>query len=194
MDHKDRLKAEKKITAKAPDGVLYNVINQKQIRLSLAAGEKGTVIAFICNHCPFVNHVIQEVVRIAHHYAKEGINFIAISPSDVMQFPKDNPTLMNAYAEENAFPFPYFYDEHQEITRAFGVNCTPDFYVLDGGWYHYYRGQFDDARPANTIAVTGSDLCEAVDSLLQGQPLEWKPTPSMGCIVRWKKSATPYDI
>ncbi|KAB2835908.1 MAG: thioredoxin family protein [Caedimonadaceae bacterium] len=173
---------------KAPDGILYDVINQKHLQLSLAAGQKGTVIAFICNHCPFVNHIIQVVVNLAHYYAKEGINFIAISSSDILQFPHDNPILMKTYADENAFPFPYLYDEHQKIARAFDVHCTPDFYVLDGGWHHYYRGQFDEARPANTIAVTGADLSAALDMLIQGDVLNWKPVPSIGCIIRWKKN------
>lgn len=171
---------------KAPDGQLLDVSSQSPVMLRSAAGAKGTVVVFLCNHCPFVNHIIDEVVNLARLYIAQAINFVAISPSDINQFPDDAPERMRQYAEECRFPFPYLYDENQAISRAFGAMCTPDFYVLDSQWSYFYHGQFDHARPANTIPVTGEDLKNAVESLLNGLPLSSKPHSSVGCPIRWK--------
>jgi len=171
---------------KGPDGALYDVISKKIIKLSSVSGANGTMIAFICNHCPFVNHIIHHVAFLAKSYVSRGINFLAISPSDAIQFPKDSPDQMRAFAKEFEFPFPYFYDETQSLSKSFGVSCTPDFYVMDPDWKIFYHGQFDESRPANTILVTGNDLTKAIDSLIEGEEYLVKPKPSVGCLVRWK--------
>lgn len=171
---------------RAPDGALYDVTSQKILKMSSLSGSNGTVIAFLCNHCPFVNHIIHQVALLGMSYAARGVNFLAISPSDAIQFPKDSPDQMRAFATEFKFPFPYFYDEAQSLSKSFGVTCTPDFYVLDPEWKIFYHGQFDESRPANTIPVTGNDLTQAIDNLIDGEEYLIKPTPSVGCLVRWK--------
>lgn len=172
--------------AGAPDGALHDVISQKNLKMSSVKGTKGTVIAFLCNHCPFVSHIIHQVAFLGMSYAKQGVNFLAISPSDALQFPKDSPDHMRAFAQEYKLSFPYFYDESQSLSKLFGVTCTPDFYVLDSDWRIFYHGQFDESRPGNTIPVTGDNLTRAIDCLINGEDYLVKPTPSVGCLVRWK--------
>ena len=146
----------------------------------------ATVIMFICNHCPYVIHVKEELVRTANDYQGKGIRFIAISSNDVIQYPQDGPEKMREFAAENNFPFPYLYDETQEIARAYDAQCTPDIYVFDKDLKLVYRGQLDDSRPANSIPVTGSDLRAALDAILNSQPVNPQQKPSIGCNIKWK--------
>jgi len=174
------------IGTKAPDFNLVNTIDNGMVNLQDAKGEKGTVIMFICNHCPFVVHVNPMLVEIANTYANKGIGFIAISSNDVINYPQDGPDLMKAHAKENNYPFPYLYDETQEVAKAYDAACTPDLYVFDSDLKLVYRGQLDDSRPGNGIPVTGKDLKHALDCLLQGKENTALQKPSIGCNIKWK--------
>ena len=134
---------------KAPSFNLINTIDNKYVSLNDSKGEKGTVIMFICNHCPFVIHVNDELVKMANTYQQKGINFIAISSNDVEKYPQDSPELMKELAKEEQYPFPYLFDETQEVAKAYNAACTPDFYVFDADLKAVYHGQLDDSRPGN---------------------------------------------
>ncbi|WPR70067.1 thioredoxin family protein [Flavobacterium sp. NG2] len=149
-------------------------------------GEKGTLVFFICNHCPFVHHVIEEVVRIANDYRVQGIGFVAISSNDIVNYPQDGPELMTEYAFENSFEFPYLFDATQEVAKAYQAACTPDFYLFDNQDRLVYRGQLDDSRPGNGIPISGSDLRGAIDSVLYNRAINPNQKPSIGCNIKWK--------
>ncbi len=170
----------------APDFELYDTISERKIVLKEARGEKGTVVMFICNHCPFVIHVNEEIVKLANAYQKKGIAFIAISSNDVVNYPQDAPDLMKQTAERLGYSFPYLYDETQEVAHAYDAACTPDFYLFDQQLSLVYRGQLDDSRPSNDIPVTGADLRAAMDNLLAGTPIPEEQKPSIGCNIKWK--------
>ncbi len=150
-------------------------------------GDKGTLVFFICNHCPFVHHVMEEVVRIANDYRVQGIGIIAISSNDVVNYPQDAPELMTEFAFENNFEFPYLYDETQEVAKAYNAACTPDFYLFDNQDKLVYRGQLDDSRPGNGIPLSGSDLRGAIDGILYNRIINPNQKPSIGCNIKWKK-------
>ncbi len=178
---------EFKIGKKAPDFSLINTIDDKYYTLNDLKGDKGTVIMFICNHCPFVIHVNEELVKMANEYQQKGINFIAISANDVENYPQDAPHLMKKLASEEKYPFPYLYDETQAIAKAYDAACTPDFYVFDADLKSVYHGQLDDSRPENGKPVTGIDLRTSLKYLLENKnPIE-NQKPSMGCGIKWKK-------
>ena len=171
---------------KAPDFKLFDVISTNNLSVKELQGEKGTIIMFICNHCPFVKHVNEELVRIANDYEIKGFRFIAINSNDVEAYPDDSPEEMAKTAIENKFSFPYFFDETQEVAKAYDAACTPDFYVFDTELKLVYRGQLDDSRPGNNIPVTGKDLREALDRLLNSEPQRTAQKPSIGCNIKWK--------
>lgn len=149
-------------------------------------GEKGTLIFFICNHCPFVHHVMEELIKIANDYRVQGIGFIAISSNDVEKYPQDGPQVMTEFAFENNFEFPYLYDGSQEVAKSFDAACTPDFFLFDSSDQLVYRGQLDDSRPANGIPLSGSDLRGAIDGLLYNRLINPVQKPSIGCGIKWK--------
>lgn len=149
-------------------------------------GEKGTLVFFICNHCPFVHHVIEEIVRIANDYRVQGIGIIAISSNDVANYPQDAPELMTEFAFDNNFEFPYLYDETQEVAKAYNAACTPDFYLFNQQDKLVYRGQLDDSRPGNGIPLSGSDLRGAIDGVLYNRSINPNQKPSIGCNIKWK--------
>jgi len=148
-------------------------------------GEKGTLVIFICNHCPYVLLVIDEIVRIANDYRVQGIGITAISSNDVQKYPQDNPELMSEFAFYHKIEFPYLYDQNQEVAKAYDAACTPDFYLFDSQNRLVYRGQLDDARPQNGIPVSGTDLRNAIDSLLYNRQINTLQKPSMGCSIKW---------
>ena len=150
-------------------------------------GEKGTLVMFICNHCPFVDHVIREVILIANDYRVQGIGVVAISSNDVANFPQDAPELMSEYAFENNFEFPYLYDETQKAAKAYDAACTPDFFLFDNQNKLVYRGQLDDSRPGNGIPLSGSDLRGAIDGVIYNRIINPNQKPSLGCNIKWKK-------
>lgn len=151
-------------------------------------GSKASVVMFICNHCPFVKHVNAELVRLANDYMPKGIRFVAISSNDVIEHPDDSPAKMKETVLHLGYPFPYLYDESQEVAKAFDAACTPDFYIFDENQKLVYRGQLDDSRPSLDIPVTGKDIRNALDNILGGKPINDFQRPSLGCNIKWKKS------
>ncbi|MEZ4802405.1 MAG: thioredoxin family protein [Gelidibacter sp.] len=171
---------------KAPDFKLLDTVTGDNVRLEDCSGLNGTVIVFICNHCPFVKHVNPELVRIAKDYKPKGINFIAISSNDVEKYPQDGPDNMKETAKNEGYIFPYLYDSSQQIAKAYDAACTPDFYVFDDRLELIYRGQMDDSRPSNDIPVDGKDIRNALNALLNKQPVNKNQKPSIGCNIKWK--------
>lgn len=170
----------------APHFELMDAVTKNTYTLEQLKGEKGTVIMFICNHCPYVKHVNEELVRVAHDYRVVGFSFIAISSNDVAHYPEDGPHEMYLTARKQNYPFPYLYDETQEVAKAYDAACTPDLYVFDDQLKLVYRGQLDNSRPGNGIPVNGRDLREAMDNLMNNHPQRKDQKPSMGCNIKWK--------
>lgn len=177
-----------KLGTKAPDFRLLNVKNKQFVELADVRGKHGTVVMFICNHCPFVKHVNEEIVRVANDYKVTGFGFVAISSNDVDKYPEDHPDKMLEVAEEENYPFPYLYDETQEVAKAYDAACTPDFYVFDENDELFYRGQLDDSRPKNGIPLSGRSIREALDDILNNRDYPKIQKPSMGCNIKWKDS------
>jgi len=171
----------------APGFNLLNTVNDSFISLQTAKGKNGTVIMFICNHCPFVIHVNHILVEIAKTYKDKGIGFIAISSNDVENYPQDGPELMKLHANAVGYPFPYLYDETQDIAKDYDAACTPDLYLFDGNLKLVYRGQLDNSRPGNGLPVTGEDLKHAIDCLLKNNVNTDLQKPSIGCNIKWKQ-------
>jgi peroxiredoxin len=170
----------------APDFTLTDAITNNVMSLSEMRGEKGTVVMFICNHCPFVIHVNEEIVRVANDYRVTGFGFIAISSNDAEKYPQDGPKKMWEHARSNHYPFPYLFDESQEVAKAYDAACTPDFYVFDSEMKLVYRGQLDNSRPGNGIPSNGRDLREALDNILNNNAQRKDQRPSIGCNIKWK--------
>ncbi|MBZ9651856.1 thioredoxin family protein [Psychroflexus montanilacus] len=170
----------------APGFELPDTVSRETYTLPKLKGEKGTVIMFICNHCPYVKHVNDEIVRLANDYRILGFSFIAISSNDVKAYPQDHPELMFKIARQLNYPFPYLYDETQEVAKAYHAACTPDFYVFDEALRLVYRGQLDDSRPKNGIPTSGRSIREALDALLNNRPVPSEQKPSMGCNIKWR--------
>ena len=172
--------------SEAPMFVLPDTVSGKTIRLADIASDKATVIMFLCNHCPYVIHVNDEIVRLANDYSAKGVSFAAISSNDVENYPEDGPEQMKKVAEKLKYPFPYLYDESQNVARAFDAACTPDFYVFDKDLKLVYRGRLDDSRPKSGTPLTGKDMRSALDAVLDGRPVDEKQYPSGGCNIKWK--------
>ncbi|WP_298761725.1 thioredoxin family protein [uncultured Psychroserpens sp.] len=170
----------------APDFELVNTVDNTSVTLERAKGLNGTVIMFICNHCPFVKHVNEELSKLAKDYISKGINCIAISSNDIDNYPEDAPHLMTQNAIEHDFIFPYLYDQTQQVAKAYDAACTPDFYVFNNNLKLVYRGQLDDSRPGNGKPVTGKDLRNTLDLLLENRPISEVQKPSIGCNIKWK--------
>lgn len=172
----------------APDFLLLDTVSNEQLSLQDVSGEKGTLIMFICNHCPFVKHVNEELVKLGNEYPSKGIKLVAINSNDVENFPEDSPEKMKDTAKELEYPFPYLYDESQAVAKAYDAACTPDFFLFDEQLKLAYRGQLDDSRPGNDVQVTGNDLRMAMNALLQGKKVASEQKPSLGCNIKWKTS------
>lgn len=170
----------------APEFSLTDTVTEKTVNLQALKGDKGTIIMFICNHCPFVKHVNPEIVKLAAEYEKKGIGFIAISSNDVENYPQDAPDLMKENAKQMGYTFPYLYDATQETAKAYKAACTPDFYLFDTDLELVYRGQLDDSRPGNGLPLTGRDLRNSLDALLEGKEIDQNQKPSIGCNIKWK--------
>jgi peroxiredoxin len=165
---------------------LPDVVTGEKVSLEDIASERATVVMFICNHCPYVIHVNDELVRLTNDYLPMGVSFVAISSNDVSKYPEDGPEEMKKVAERLHYSFPYLYDESQQVARAFDAACTPDFYVFDKDLRLAYRGRLDDSRPKSGTPLTGKDLRAAIDALLNGEPVTEKQYPSGGCNIKWK--------
>jgi peroxiredoxin len=172
---------------RAHDFRLPDAISGKNVSLQETKGSTATVIMFICNHCPYVKLLNEEIVNTAKQYKSKGINFIAISSNDVIQYPEDGPDEMKKVASRLGYIFPYLYDESQEVARAYDAACTPDFFVFDKDLNLVYRGQFDDARPGNNKSPSGKDLRASLDSLVENKPVTEDQRPSIGCNIKWRK-------
>lgn len=170
----------------APGFTLPDTISGKPLSLQMIKGELATVIMFICNHCPFVLHVNDELVKLAKDFAGKGISFIGISSNDVLTHPEDAPDKMKETALQMKYPFPYLYDETQEVAEAYDAACTPDFFIYNKSMHLVYRGQLDDSRPGNGIPVTGKDIRYALECLLNEQPVSPEQRPGIGCNIKWK--------
>ena len=169
----------------APNFKLLNTRNNEPVISDNYFNKNGTIIMFICNHCPFVIHVLDEIVSITKKYDNE-ISFIAISSNDIVNYPEDSPELMKKLAEEKKFNFPYLFDETQEVAKKYDAACTPDFFIYNSDKQLVYRGQLDDSRPGNDVPVTGHDLRKAIDSLIKGEEIDKNQKPSIGCNIKWK--------
>ena len=172
------------IGTKAPNFKLINTINNELIASDILFNKNGTIIMFICNHCPFVVHVLDEIISISEEYF-QNISFIAISSNDIVNYPEDSPKLMKKLAIDKQFTFPYLYDENQEVAKKYDAACTPDFFLYDKNKKLVYRGQLDDSRPGNNIPVTGKDLRKAIVSLIEGKEIDKNQKPSIGCNIKW---------
>lgn len=171
---------------KAPEFELLDTVSNKTLSLEKLKGKNGTLVMFICNHCPFVVHVNPELSRLGKEYQAKGIGFVAISSNDVANYPQDAPHLMKEKAKALEYSFPYLYDETQEVAKAYDAACTPDFYLFDANLELVYRGQLDDSRPGNGLPLTGSDLRNAMDAVLNEKAIDSNQKPSIGCNIKWK--------
>lgn len=170
----------------APEFELLDTKTGKKLSLQQLKSNTATVIMFICNHCPYVKHIMPKLVEVATNYQARGINFIAISSNDVKMYPQDSPEMMQKEAQEKNFPFPYLFDETQTVALNYQAACTPDFYIFDKNLHCVYRGRFDDSTPGNQIPVTGKDIQAALDALLAQKQINTDQKPSLGCSIKWR--------
>lgn len=170
----------------APDFLLPASNFNTNFNFEVCKGKLGTLVVFMCNHCPYVLHVIDEVVMIANDYRVQGVGIVAISSNDILKYPQDAPDKMADFTLKHKVDFPYLYDESQQVAKMYDAACTPDFYLFNGQNQLVYRGQLDDSRPENGIPVSGSDLRNAIDSVVYNRHLNEVQKPSMGCGIKWK--------
>jgi peroxiredoxin len=163
----------------------------KDVALSDFDGTPALLVAFLCNHCPFVQHVAGELAALSRELPARGVPMVAISSNDVAAYPADSPEAMAEEAARQGWAFPYLYDETQEVAAAYRAACTPDFFLFNGERKLVYRGQLDASRPGNGLPVTGADLRAAVDAVLAGQPVRGDQRPSLGCNIKWKPGNEP---
>jgi peroxiredoxin len=175
---------------KAPDFSLVN-IDGRTVSLESFQGAPALLVMFICNHCPFVKHVADELARLGNEYQMRGVGVVAINSNDATTHPSDSPERMVAEAEDRGYHFPYLYDETQQTAQLYRAACTPDFYVFDADQRLVYRGQLDDSRPDSGIPVTGKDLRAALDAVLAGKPVSDQQRASLGCNIKWKAGNEP---
>jgi peroxiredoxin len=163
----------------------------KEVALSDFEAAPALLVAFICNHCPFVQHVAGELAALSRDLPARGMAMVAISSNDVAAYPADSPEAMAEEAARQGWAFPYLYDETQEVAHAYRAACTPDLFLFDGDRRLVYRGQLDASRPGNGLPVTGADLRAAVDAVLAGRPVPEDQRPSLGCNIKWKPGNEP---
>ena len=154
-------------------------------------GERGTLVMFICNHCPFVKHVLPELDRLMADYGPRGIGFVAINSNDVVSFPQDGPTPMKELAVSRGWTIPFLFDADQSVARAYRAACTPDFFLFEGGRRLVYRGRLDDSRPNSEAPLTGRELRAALDAVLAARMPALDQKPSIGCGIKWKAGVLP---
>jgi len=174
----------------APDFSLPDT-SGKTVTLSDFASAPALVVAFICNHCPYVKHLHSGLAQFGNDMQSKGVQVVAISSNDAVNYPDDSPQRMAQEAKAVGYSFPYLYDETQGVAKSYQAACTPDFFLFDKNQKLVYRGQFDDSRPGSGLPVTGKDLRDAVDALLAGQPVPADQKPSVGCNIKWKAGSEP---
>lgn len=179
--------------AAAPDFSLPDMTGRRVAR-AVAAGERGLLVVFACNHCPFVIHLADALGEIAREFSPQGVNTVAINSNDTTRFPQDAPDLMTAFAAEHQWDFPYLIDGSQEIAKAHGAACTPDFFLFDAAGKLFYAGQFDDSRPRSGSEAHGGDLREAIRRMLDGETPLARPYPSSGCNIKWTPGNEPQYV
>lgn len=170
---------------KLPEFELVDTISGDLISSSIL-NKKANLIMFICNHCPYVIHIVKEISKLATDYKDRDFAFIAISSNDITNYPQDSPEKMKEFAKNENFTFPYLFDESQNVARNFQAACTPDIFLFNNVKELVYRGQFDDSRPSNLIPVTGQHLRQAIDDLLNNITPDSNQIPSIGCNIKWK--------
>jgi len=175
----------------APAFALPDPASGAQVALDYQIGSAGILVVFMCNHCPYVRHLRTGLADFATDYQPKGISVIGINSNDVSSHPDDSPEMMIREAIEAGYTFPYLFDESQEVAKAYRAACTPDFFLFDAKKRLVYRGQFDESRPGNGIAVTGDDLRRAADALLAGDPISEDQRASVGCNIKWKRGNQP---
>ncbi|MFP6886185.1 MAG: thioredoxin family protein [Opitutales bacterium] len=175
----------------APSFLLPNVTDGSTVSIDDFPEAKAYIVAFVCNHCPFVKLLRDHFAGFGNSALERGVEVFAISSNDVENYPDDSPEKMSLEASQAGYRFPYLYDETQEVAKAYRAACTPDFFLFDADRRLAYRGQYDDARPGNGRPVTGSDLQAALDAVLTGQPVPEPQTPSLGCNIKWKLDNSP---
>lgn len=166
----------------APDFALLDPASGKTVTRDQVKKPKGLLVIFMCNHCPFVKHILDGLRSLGSDYHNSDIGLVAISSNDAANYPEDAPEKM----PELNLGFAYLYDESQAVAKAYDAACTPDFFLYDGDLKLVYRGQFDGARPGNDVAVSGEDLRKAMDALLTGKEISTQQIPSLGCNIKWK--------
>jgi peroxiredoxin len=174
-----------------PHFTLPDVRTQKRISPDHFSGKSALLVMFICRHCPYVIHVQEELGKLGRDYDKKSVGIVAISSNDVKHYPQDAPDRLKEMADELHFPFPYCYDESQDVAKAFTAACTPDFFVFNKDRKLVYRGQLDDSRPGNGKPVTGRDLRMALDAVLEGEAVPAAQIPSAGCNIKWMPGNEP---
>ncbi|MCB1753962.1 MAG: thioredoxin family protein [Gammaproteobacteria bacterium] len=174
----------------APDFNLPEPLTGNQVALADFAG-KPLLVAFICNHCPYVILIREELAKFAREYQAKGLAVVAINANDIERYPDDDPQNMMTFAKENDFSFPYLFDETQQTAKAYKAACTPDFFLFGADGKLFYRGQFDSARPNSQMPVTGADLRRAADALLAGDIPPDNQLASLGCGIKWKEGNEP---
>lgn len=175
----------------APDFSLPDTVSGRTVSLADFADSPALLVMFICNHCPYVKHVRDELARFGRDHLESGLAIVAINSNDPSQHPDDSPEAMKLEAETQGYVFPYLFDAEQTAAAAFTAMCTPDFFLFDADRRLVYRGQFDGARPGNEIPVTGQDLRAAAAAVLAGGPVSEIQRPSMGCSIKWRSGNTP---
>lgn len=174
----------------APDFTLVDPAG-KACSLADWSIDRGLLVIFMCNHCPYVIHIRPKLVEKIRTYQEQGITVVAINSNDFSEYPDDNPEKMLLDSQKYGYTFPYLVDEGQQAAKAYGAACTPDFFLFNAQQKLVYRGQFDSARPGNSEPVTGADLSAAIDQLVAGKPVAGEQRPSMGCNIKWKPGNAP---
>jgi len=174
----------------APDFALRDPWG-KTVSLADFAGAPALLVVFLCNHCPYVKHIADHFAQLARQYQARGVAVVAINSNDYRMYPEDSPEHMREEIQRRGYTFPYLIDESQEVAKAYRAACTPDFYVFDAQRRLVYRGQMDSSRPGNDIPITGEDLRQALDAVLEGRPVPDKQRPSLGCNIKWKPGNEP---
>lgn len=175
-----------------PDFSLLEPATGETRSISDYPGQIGYLIVFMCNHCPFVTHILDHLIEVSKRYEAEGIKTIAINSNDPVSYPQDSPEKMIEFVKEHNIPFPYLFDETQEVAKSFRAACTPDFFLLDDDRELVYRGQFDSSRPKSGIAVSGDHIRLGLDAMLRGNSIpENQQIASIGCNIKWKEGNAP---
>jgi peroxiredoxin len=175
----------------APPLSLRDTVSGHTVSLESFAGTPALLVTFICNHCPFVKHILDGFVAFAREFGARGLAVVAISSNDIESYPDDSPTEMARIARQKSFTFPYLYDESQEVAKSYQAVCTPEFFLFDRERRLAYRGQFDASGPGNKVPVTGADLRAACEALLSGTQVPREQRPSVGCSIKWKGGEEP---